>query len=198
MDFGERNLAAQARHRRQCELPRRFGARRLYHIDQIRCLWRYRTNCSDQAGTACLGSISLGFGFARHFHPGIGDGQIGLAHVRRVGLRGRPYRFGRQFKIFDPPLPRLRWSLHGSYASLPHKINKAEEGRAFPRMAQQGVIPAMERGGMPLLGLLFVRRRNAPRKPRPAFGQLPIGQPDFLVGCLEAASLGRLSFGQAI
>jgi hypothetical protein len=116
-----------------------------------------------------------------------------------VGLRGRSYRFGGQFKIFDPPLPRLRWwSLHGSYASLPQKTNKAEDGPAFPGVAQQVVIPAMERSGMPLLGLLFVRRRNAPRKPRPAFGQLPIGQPDFLVGCFKAASLGRLSFGQAI
>jgi len=114
-------------------------------------------------------------------------------------LRGRPYRFGGQLKIFDPPLPRLWWwSLHGSYASLPQKINKAEEGPAFPGVAQQGVIPAMERGGMPLLGSLFVRRRNAPRKPRPAFGQLLIGKPDFLVGCFEAASLGRLSIGQAI
>jgi hypothetical protein len=60
------------------------------------------------------------------------------------------------------------------------------------------MILAMERGGKGLMGLLLVRGRDAPRKPRPAFGQLLIGKPDFLVGCSEAASIGQLSLGQAI
>jgi len=56
----------------------------------------------------------------------------------------------------------------------------------------------MEKGGKLLLGLLLVRGRYASGKLRPTFGQLLIRKPDFLVGCFEAASLGRLGLGQTI